>query len=122
MRYLFIAIVLLLANACGDGSHFIEGPAGPQGEQGVPGVDGLDGTDGQDGQDGKDAILEVIDPCGDSEGQFDELLFRLADGTLMVYFEDGSRRFLTVIGPGNYRTTDRQQCLFAVKENLEVTW
>jgi hypothetical protein len=64
-------------------------------------------------------IVAVIDPCGDGPG-FDEVILQLADGTLIAYFESGSRRHLSILGPGNYQTTDQQQCLFSVDSNLEV--
>lgn len=59
-------------------------------------------------------VEQYIDPCGDAPGQFDEVLLLMTDGTLVAYFEDGGRRFLSVLGDGNYQTTDAQKCRFSV--------
>jgi hypothetical protein len=82
----------------------------------------FDGEDGEDGIDGANAVLEIIDPCGNNEGHFDEVILRLSTGDLLAYFESGSKRFLSIIDPGNYRTTDAQRCYFTVTEDLEVIW
>lgn len=66
-------------------------------------------------------VVQLIDPCGDSIGQFDEILLKLSDGTIIAYFEHGSKRFLTVVSDGNYRTTDASNCAFSVS-NGEVSW
>lgn len=127
---------------------------GPQGPQGVPGVgcsavqvsngavitcgsdvvvilDGEDGQDGEQGPAGQDApptaytVTELIDPCGDQAG-FDEVLLRLANGTLIAYYSSGNGNnrveFLATIGPGNYQTTDSHHCQFMVHTDLSVTW
>lgn len=64
------------------------------------------------------STLWVIDPCGDGEG-FDEIILQL-DEQLLCYFEEGDKRFLTELSPGNYITTDRQECNFTITEDLEV--
>lgn len=84
--------------------------------------DGIDGQDGENGIDGNDAVVEIIDPCGDNPGKFDEVLLRLPSGELLAYFEDGDKRFLSLIGAGNYRTTDKQACNFSVDSDLNVSW
>lgn len=82
------------------------------------GSDGTDGTNGQDGVDGKDAIIEVIDPCLDGPG-IDEVLLRLSDRSILAwYYQKG----LTILGPGNWVTTDSQVCSFHIDNNLNVTW
>lgn len=66
-------------------------------------------------------VTELIDPCGDHPNHFDEILIRLSDGSLVAYFDAGGpREFLTVLTPGSYRTTDRQQCRFSVNSQGEV--
>ena len=55
----------------------------------------------------------IIDPCGDGPG-FDEVIIKTTKGRLIVYFEDGGKRFLTILTAGSYRTTDRQSCFFSV--------
>lgn len=61
----------------------------------------------------------MIDPCGDQTA-FDEVLLRLANGQLVAHFANGSLQFLSVIGPGNYVTTDGTSCYFSVDSNLQI--
>ena len=64
----------------------------------------------------------TIDPCGAHSG-YDEVLLRLSNGSLVAYFkENGHYEFLSVLTPGMYRTTDRQRCLFEVKNDGSVVW
>lgn len=108
------------------GQDGIDGKDGKNGVDGLDGQDGLDGKDGIDGQDGQDAIQEIIDPCGDNPGYYDEVLFRLNVGEdeecIAAYFRDGSKEFLVCLPPGNYVTTDRQACQFTVSEDMELSW
>ena len=66
-------------------------------------------------------VVEMIDPCGPSQFAYDEVLFKLSDGSIIAYFENGNNRFLTKIPDGDYRTTDQQRCFFSVDDG-EVTW
>jgi len=59
-------------------------------------------------------VSEMIDPCGDNPNEFDEILLIMSDGSIIAYFEQGSKRFLGELPDGNYRTTDRQACNFSV--------
>jgi prefoldin subunit 5 len=61
-----------------------------------------------------DSIVEFIDPCGDNPNQFDEVLMVTSGGNYIAYFQQGNRRFLTVLPNGNYMTTDRQECRFSI--------
>lgn len=139
MRCLMMMAAALVLTACGSEEHYVyleaepcytEAVAGgvniicPDSETFLPdGVDGTDGTDGVDGTDGADAVVEIVDPCGDDPGEFDEVLLRLSTGDLLAYFEDsGGKRFLSLIGPGNYMTTDKQSCPFTVNPDMTVTW
>lgn len=65
------------------------------------------------------SISQIINPCG-KDSTFDEVLLRFFDGTLVAYFENGGKRFLTEIPEGNYMTTDTQACLFSVNSELQV--
>ncbi|MEZ0209208.1 MAG: hypothetical protein ACAH17_03485 [Candidatus Paceibacterota bacterium] len=62
--------------------------------------------------------LEIIDPCGDGPG-FDEVLIR-SGSTLLAYFEQGSHRHISSLGPGFYQTTDAHKCSFTVNAQLQV--
>lgn len=68
----------------------------------------------------QDSVVEMIDPCGDVNGEFDELLLRTRSGALVAYFESGSRRFLSSLQPGSYATTDNTGCSFSVNSSLQV--
>lgn len=67
----------------------------------------------------QDSVVEFIDPCGDGPG-FDEVLLKTSSGKLIAYFENGGDRFLTILSPGNFRTTDSQKCNFTVNSSGEV--
>lgn len=64
-------------------------------------------------------VIEIIDPCGDGVG-FDEIILRLGTGELIAYFQHGAYRFLTVLGEGDYQTTDMSRCRFSVDSNGSI--
>ena len=63
-------------------------------------------------------VKELIDPCGDNPNEFDETLLVMTDGSIVGYFQQGGRRFLTQLPDGNYRTTDRQRCNFSIVNGI----
>jgi len=65
-------------------------------------------------------ITEIIDPCGDKSGYYDEILIKVGDEKLIAYFEQRGKRFLSELNPGSYRTTDKQKCYFSVDSDLEL--
>jgi hypothetical protein len=93
---------------------------------GVDGLDGADGQDGSNGQDGQDApptpytVVGLVDPCGDQNG-FDEVLLRLGNGQLMAHYSAGNQQFLSILGPGNYVTTDGTSCSFTINNDLTIS-
>jgi hypothetical protein len=101
-----------------NGLNGTDGQDGVDGTNGQNGTNGHDGLPGMDGRNGVDAVVEIIDPCGDNPGQFDEVLLRLSTGELLAYFESGSNRFLSLIGNGSYSTTDSQHCHFTVNNGV----
>lgn len=68
------------------------------------------------------AITSMIDVCGDQSGHFDEVILKTANGKYIAYFEDGGKRFLTVIGAGNFTTTDFQRCNFTISNTGVLTF
>lgn len=84
--------------------------------------DGAAGADGADAVLPPDTIVGFIDPCGDHPSHFDEVVLVTADSKLVAYFEQGSKRFLSVLTPGNYITTDNQACHFSVTAEGSVQW
>lgn len=68
-----------------------------------------------------ESVVELLDPCGDMPGQFDEVLLRTSSGKVIAYFETGSKRFLSVLVPNQgYSTTDVQACSFSVNSQGEL--
>lgn len=64
-------------------------------------------------------IVAVLDPCLDSPG-YDEVLLRTSNNQLIAYFEQGGNRFLTIVGPGSYTTTDSSSCAFSVNASNQL--
>lgn len=96
---------------------------GQNGADGVDGEDGQDGTNGVNGTNGADAPptaltpVEIVDPCGDAPGVYDEVFVRLQNGTLLASFSQNSSGLNTrfsVLVAGNYMTTDGDNCTFSV--------
>lgn len=63
----------------------------------------------------EDRVIGHVDPCGDMPNQFDEVLQVTSKGHYIAFFEQGSKRFLTVL-PENtlYQTTDAGACRFKI--------
>lgn len=61
--------------------------------------------------------VEVLNPCGDAPGVYDEVLLRLTDGTVLASFSEnvnGKNTRFSLIGPGTYQTTDGTGCVFTL--------
>lgn len=141
------ALIALTFSSCGRGPVGLNGPAGERGESGSVGVgcvvseitassaypnggavvscgdSSVAIKNGSNGTAGQNAVLEVINPCGD-QGAHDEVLLRLADGSLLASFSDsasGTNTRFSVIGAGSYATTDGTNCHFAVDSAGNVT-
>lgn len=81
---------------------------------------GTPGADGAAGAPGTDAIVQIIDPCGDAPGIYDEVILKLSNGTLLASFSDnanGNNTRFSVLTAGNYTTTDGSNCHFTVNAN-----
>lgn len=96
---------------------------------GNDGTNGVDGQDGADGQDGQDAlingltIIEIINPCGDAPGVYDEVFLRLSDDTIVSSFSEsasGTNTRFSVLSPGSFVTTDGDRCYFTVNSNNDI--
>lgn len=101
---------------CEDGTSavIVNGTDGAQGEQGEA------GENGQDLLPGAYTIAEIFDPCSDGPG-YDEVLLVLQNGQILAHYSGGGNlQFLSLIGPGNYRTTDQQSCNFTVTTAGEI--
>ena len=88
------------------------GKPGDKGDQGNPGVSPTIGR----------PIL-IIDPCG-PQSQYDEVILRLPDNTLISSFSDnanGQNTRFSILKPGSYITSDSTGCYFTVDSNLNIT-
>lgn len=105
-----------------DGLNGVDGPIGPEGPQGDPGADGEDGATPAASP---YEVTQVIDPCGDASGIYDEVILKMANGTLIGSFSDnseGRNTRLSLLTPGSYVTTDGSNCHFSVSVNGSITW
>lgn len=104
------------------GEQGVAGSDGANGSDGSNGIDGANGIDGKDGKDGLDAdttysVVEIIDPCGDAENVYDEVILKLGNGTYLASFSDNASGLNTRFGilpPGTYQTTDGTNCIFTL--------
>lgn len=65
----------------------------------------------------RESIEDYLD-CGGNGPGFDEIILRTSSGKLIAYFmEGGNREFLSILTPGNYRTTDQSSCPFTVSNS-----
>lgn len=89
------------------------------------GANGLQGEQGEQGIPGLDAVAEILDPCGDAPGIYDEVILRLSTGQLLASFSDnasGLNTRFSLLTPGTYVTTDGSACNFKVHPDMSVTW
>lgn len=69
----------------------------------------------------EDTIVEYIYPCGKRTGYFDEVLLHTKSGKYIAYFENGNKRFLTVLNDNvSYMLTDGSNCTFTL-QNGQIT-
>lgn len=64
----------------------------------------------------EERVVAIYDPCPlvASTG-FTESFFLMSSGKYVAYFEEGGKRFLTVLKTGTaYRTTDKRACVFSL--------
>lgn len=86
---------------------------------------GVDGADGHDAPPTAFTPVQIIDPCGDAPGIWDEVMLKLQNGTLLASFSDnasGQNTRFSVITAGSYVTTDGSNCHFTVDPDLTVHW
>jgi hypothetical protein len=57
------------------------------------------------------SVVTLVFPCG--EGNSEEILLSTSEG-LVAYFEKGTKRYLSVLSDGAYKTTDGFKCNFKI--------
>ncbi len=127
MKYAAVLAAFMLAG-CGMIKHELRGRQGAPGQsivgpQGPQGEKGDQGETGPQGVPGEAAVLEVIDPCGDAPGLYDEVILRLANGQLLSSFSDnasGKNTRFSILTAGTYKTTDGSNCIFTVTAEGDV--
>lgn len=62
----------------------------------------------------EERMTEIVDPCPSISATFREVIIRTSSGKVFGYFENGNKRFLSVLSPGTYRTTDSRGCIFTI--------
>jgi septal ring factor EnvC (AmiA/AmiB activator) len=65
----------------------------------------------------RESIVDFLD-CGGDQSGFDEIVMRTSSGRMIAYFEQNGNRFLTILVPGNYRTTDQSSCPFTINNSM----
>lgn len=102
-----------------------DGINGEDGEIGATGPQGPKGDPGATAPTSPYEVTQVIDPCGDAPGIYDEVFLKMANGTLIASFSDsaaGNNTRLSVLVPGSYVTTDGSNCHVVVHSDGTVTW
>lgn len=71
--------------------------------------------DGQDQPELNIEIEEIIYPCGFKVKEENEILLKLNNNDIISYFENGSKRYLTILEENKwYQTSDKKQCKFKI--------
>lgn len=93
------------------------------GAVGATGATGAAGVAGSNAPPTPYTITELVDPCGHMTDH-DEVLLRTSNNKLIVLYADnihGDYPRLSILGPGNYTTSDGTGCGFTVDANLNIT-
>jgi chromosome segregation ATPase len=70
-------------------------------------------------------ISQVIDPCNDAPNKYDEVIFKMSNGTYVASFSDnasGLNTRFSILPVGQFSTTDGTGCVFRVNANGTLTW
>ena len=105
------------------GAQGEKGDKGDQGDQGQKGDTGSQGPAGQSAPVTPFSAVTIVDPCGDKSGVYDEVLLKLADGTILASFSDdvnGKNTRFSLLNPGSYMTTDSSRCFFTIDSNMNI--
>lgn len=70
----------------------------------------------------QNSVTEIIDPCGNNPNIYDEVIMKTRNGKFYAYFENGNKRYLSLLPPGSYVTTDGSSCYFTISSSGGLTW
>lgn len=107
-----------------DGLNGKDGLIGEAGPQGIEGDKGDTGATGATAPTNPYDVVQIIDPCGDAPGIYDEVFLKMQNGILIASFSDnanGNNTRLSLLVNGSYVTTDGSNCHVTVS-NGSVTW
>jgi len=113
-----------------DGEVGPQGPQGLQGPQGAVGAQGpigLTGPQGPQGIPGLPAIITAVKLCADDTSAFPEFAVQFGGKLYAVYWgstpsSSAAEAFLTLLKPGDYRSTGGNGCSFKIgSDGLTVT-
>ena len=108
-KWIFFLVLPLFLAACGSDSKIVQGPAGTPGPSGASAP-----TSPYD-------VVEYIYPCG-QQSQNDEVLFKLANGSIEMSLNAHDQAYFVIVAPGDYVTSDSKHCRFTVHSDNTVTW
>ena len=113
MKKVFILASLLLTSCFNEQvTRTIKGEKGDAGAAGAIGPVGPSGLPG----------VNVVNPC-DTKSLFEEVLLVTPDGIVALYNnEDTGLSYLTVLPPGEYKTSDSTDCIYTVEPDITVSW
>lgn len=115
MKTIMFVLSMMLAISCETTEHITQLVPGPKGKDGALGLTGATGPKG-------DAGIIVVNPC-DTKSLFEEVLFITPSGVVAIFHnEDTGLSYLTVLPPGQYKTSDSTDCLYTVEPDITVTW
>jgi len=95
----------------------------------IQSLDICNGSDGTNGNDGIDAPpseftpVEIIDPCNDAPGIYDEVFLRLYNGQLLWSLSDnenGKNTRFSLAVAGSWKTTDGSNCFFSIDNSYNL--
>lgn len=111
MKLLLIVSLGIMLSGCAAEYGYMK-----DGKDGVNGTNGTNGSNGVNGED-SESYFTILDPCGNAPGLNDQILLKLADGTVISSDRDnngGKNTRLARLEPGTYLTTDGDNCTFSI--------
>lgn len=83
------------------------------------------GADGSDAPPTPYTPVELVNPCGDAPGVYDEIFLKLSNGTIVASFSQnaaGDNTRFSILTAGSYQTTDGDNCVFTLDSSGHITY